>query len=234
MKKTRNILWGLVLIALGVIISLNILNITDINIFFDGWWTLFIIVPSFIGLFKSESKLGNLIGLFIGVGLLLAAQDIIEFGVVFKLALPVILVCIGISLIFKKSKNRSHENVDDKINELNKEKKSSGAEDPDHCTIFAGQTLNFDGEVFTGADLTAVFGGIKCDLRGSIITGDVVINASSVFGGITINVPDNVNVKIKSSSVFGGVSSQKEDKNDDSLPTVYIKAECMFGGVSVL
>lgn len=234
MKKTRNILWGLVLIALGVIISLNILNITDINIFFDGWWTLFIIVPSFIGLFKSESKLGNLIGLFIGVGLLLAAQDIIEFGVVFKLALPVILVCISISLIFKRSKNRSHENVDDKINELNKEKKSSGAEDPDHCTIFAGQTLNFDGEVFTGADLTAVFGGIKCDLRGSIITGDVVINASSVFGGITINVPDNVNVKIKSSSVFGGVSSQKEDKNDDSLPTVYIKAECMFGGVSVL
>ena len=38
----------------GVIFGLNALEITDINIFFDGWWTLFIIVPCFIGLFKDD------------------------------------------------------------------------------------------------------------------------------------------------------------------------------------
>ena len=45
MKKFRNILWGLVLIILGLIFGGNALGITDINLFFDGWWTLFIIVP---------------------------------------------------------------------------------------------------------------------------------------------------------------------------------------------
>ena len=49
MKKIEEILWGVFFIAIGIIIGLNALGITDINIFFDGWWTLFIIVPCFIG-----------------------------------------------------------------------------------------------------------------------------------------------------------------------------------------
>ncbi len=48
MKNLESIVIGLILIAIGVIIGLNTLNITDINIFFDGWWTLFIIIPSII------------------------------------------------------------------------------------------------------------------------------------------------------------------------------------------
>ena len=59
MNKISNLLWGLVFVVLGVIFGLNALEITDINVFFDGWWTLFIIVPCFIGLFKDEDKTGN-------------------------------------------------------------------------------------------------------------------------------------------------------------------------------
>ena len=42
MKKASSILWGIVLIAVGVVLALNVFNIMDINLFFDGWWTLFI------------------------------------------------------------------------------------------------------------------------------------------------------------------------------------------------
>ena len=56
MKKFGNILWGLVFIVVGLIIGLNAMGITNINIFFKGWWTLFIIVPSFIDLLKEENK----------------------------------------------------------------------------------------------------------------------------------------------------------------------------------
>ena len=54
MNKISNLLWGFVFIIVRVIFGLNALEITDINIFFDGWWTLFIIVPCFIGLFKDD------------------------------------------------------------------------------------------------------------------------------------------------------------------------------------
>ena len=54
MKKIGNILWGVVLIIIGLIIGGNALGITHINIFFNGWWTLFIIIPCFIGLFREN------------------------------------------------------------------------------------------------------------------------------------------------------------------------------------
>ena len=99
MKKFGNVLWGIVLIFIGLIIGGNALGITNINIFFDGWWTLFIIIPSFIGLFKDNEKTGNLIGLLIGIILLLACQDLLEFDLIWKLAFPTILVVIGLSII---------------------------------------------------------------------------------------------------------------------------------------
>ena len=69
--KIENILWGILLIILGVIFGLNALEITNIDIFFSGWWTLFIIVPCFIGLFKESDKTGNIIGILFGIVLLL-------------------------------------------------------------------------------------------------------------------------------------------------------------------
>ena len=56
MKNFGNILWGIVLIIIGLIVGGNALGITNIDIFFDGWWTLFIIIPCFIGLFKEREK----------------------------------------------------------------------------------------------------------------------------------------------------------------------------------
>ena len=63
MKKISSIIWGIVLIAAGALFALNALNITDIDIFFDGWWTLFIIVPCAVGLFTEYEKTGNIIGI---------------------------------------------------------------------------------------------------------------------------------------------------------------------------
>ena len=84
MNNIKNILWGIVLVIIGVIIGLNTIGITDIDIFFDGWWTLFIIVPCFIGLFTNKDKTGNIIGLLVGVILLLGMQNIIDFNLIWK------------------------------------------------------------------------------------------------------------------------------------------------------
>ena len=70
MKKIENTVIGLIFIIIGVIIGLNAFHITNIDLFFDGWWTLFIIVPCFIGIITEENKLENIIGLIIGIGLL--------------------------------------------------------------------------------------------------------------------------------------------------------------------
>ena len=98
MKKFENILWGIAFIVVGLILAGNAIGITNIDIFFDGWWTLFIIVPCFIGLFNDSDKTGNVIGLVIGGALLLACQGLLNFEMVWKLVVPVALVIIGVSI----------------------------------------------------------------------------------------------------------------------------------------
>ena len=227
MKKFGNILWGLVFILIGGIIACNAIGITNIDIFFDGWWTMFIIVPCFMGIFKDHDKTGNIIGLLIGLALLLACQGILDFGMVWKLILPAILITIGLSFIFKDVFNNK---VNSEIKKLNK----TSANQDEYCATFAGQDVSFDGEEFKGVTLSAVFGGVKCDLRNSVINDDVVINTSSVFGGIELFVPDNVKIKIKATPIFGGVSDDKKkyNTNQDSH-TIYINATCVFGGVDI-
>ena len=103
----------------------------------------------------------------------------------------------------------------------------------EYCTTFGEQKVNYSKEKFEGCNLTAVFGGIECDLRDAIINGDVVINSSAIFGGITIFVPEGVKVVINSTPIFGGVSNDIKNKNIDAENTLYINATSIFGGVEV-
>lgn len=226
MKRISDIMWGLILIIIGVILGGNALDIFNINLFFDGWWTLFIIVPTFIGLVTEKDKTGNIIGLIIGLFLLLACRELFDFKLIWKLIFPLIFVIIGLSLIFKNNINKE---VSEKIKKLNENLSSNDG----YTATFSGQNLNFDGEEFKGSNLNAIFGGIKLDLRKAIINEDIVINASSIFGGIDIYIPDNCKVKIKSNSIFGGVSNNKKCNVDDNSYTIYINASCMFGGVEI-
>ena len=223
MKKTRNVLWGIIFIIIGLIFGLNALEITNINIFFDGWWTLIIIIPSFIDLFKEEGRTGNLIGLLIGILLLLCSQDILSFELVLKLIVPITLIIIGISFIFKDTINKK---IKDEMKKLNKN-------DEEYCATFGGQNIDFSNEEFKGCNMTAVFGGIDCDLKNRIINDDIVINVSAIFGGVDIKVPSNVKVKVASTPIFGGVSNERKNPKDEKAKTIYVNATCIFGGVDI-
>jgi len=222
MKKVENILWGVIFIIIGLILGLNAVGITNIDIFFEGWWTLFIIVPSVVSIAKNYKDASAYIWLIIGIALLLAAQGIIDMSIIGKLILPAVLVAIGVEIIFKDTVSSK---VNSKIDELNKSNKE------EFYATFSGQKLNFAGDDFNGVSLNAIFGGIDLDLKNANIVEDKIINATSVFGGINILVPENINIQVKSTSIFGGVNNKT--KNKEEQPTIYVKAFCLFGGVDI-
>ena len=224
MKKISTVIWGIVLIAAGALFALNALNITNIDIFFDGWWTLFIIVPCAVGLFTEREKTGNIIGIAVGAFLLLCCQDILSFSMLWKLLVPAIIVIVGLKMVFTGL-------FGNKANEIIAKIKQDGGETKVGCATFSGCDLNYDSEVFEGAELTATFGGVKCDLRNSIIEKDCAIQVSAIFGGIDILVPDNVNVKVSSNCIFGGISNKTALHKE--APTIYVSGTCMFGGVEI-
>lgn len=224
MNRLTNFLWGLVLIVIGLVLGLNALGITDINIFFRGWWTLFIIVPCFIGLFKPTGKWGNFIGLVVGIFLLLGAQGLISFELILKLLVPGVLIAIGLGVMFNGLITSS---ISKKIKSVDK----NGLES--YTATFSEQKVDKSNEEFRGANLDAVFGSVVLDLQKAIVTQDQVINCSCIFGGITILVPNNVNVKVKSTPIFGGVENKIANNRVENAPTIYISAFCMFGGVNI-
>ena len=226
MKKFSGIIWGIVLIAIGVIFAGNSMHWFDIDVFFDGWWTLFIIIPCSIGLITDKEKMGSLIGLIVGVLLLLACQDVIAFDMFWKLLVPIIIILIGISLIFRNIFNKS---ICDDIEKLNKKLEKDG----EITSVFSSQSIDYKDKEFKGINMSAVFGSIDLDLRNAKIKEDVVIKASAVFGGIDILVSDDVNVILKSNSIFGGADNKKKDGKKDKKPTIYVDANCVFGGLDI-
>lgn len=218
-----NILWGLVFIVVGVIFGLNALEITNITIFFDGWWTLFIIVPCFIGLFKTEGRKTNFIGLIIGICLLLGCQDIVDFNIMWKLLGPIVLILIGLSFFFKDSINQKVKNEIKKLN-----KKIS----KEYSAVFGEQKLNFANEELPNSELLSVFGSLKADLNTATIKDKTLLNVSAIFGSVTLYVPEDINVKITATPIFGSVKDNRASVKE-SKATVYIDATCMFGSIDI-
>lgn len=226
MKKMGNILWGIILIALGVIIGLKTLGICDLNIFFKGWWTLFIIVPSFVSIIKDEEKTGSLIAFLIGVALLLSSRDIIDFSLIWKLLLPIIFVIIGLTIIFKDSFKSS---IKKELKEVKKDKNSK-----EITATFSEQKVNYDDETFNGATINAIFGSVKLDLRKAKIKKDALIDTTSIFGGVEILLPKDVNVKVASTSVFGSTDNKiKNEKENEKSKNLYINSTNIFGGTEI-
>lgn len=225
MKDYTKYIIGFLLIFIGLILGLNAFGITNINLFFSGWWTLFIIIPSLVGLINDKEKTSSLIFLIIGVWLFLAERDLIEYELLIKLLLPVILISIGLLLVFKDVLSINGKEIK-KINANNKESNN-------YIAVFGSQDLKFEDEKVENLDLKSLFGGIKLDLRVAKIEKDIVINTLSVFGGIDIYVPDDVKVKVSSTPFFGGVEVKRGKQSSKKEITIYLNSVCIFGGVDV-
>ena len=102
-KYVSGVVWGAVLVVVGILLMLSAFNIIDFNLFFEGWWTLFIIIPCLVGVITEEDKNGYVIGLIVGVLLLLSAQDLISFEMLWKIFVPAVVIVIGIGLIMKNT-----------------------------------------------------------------------------------------------------------------------------------
>lgn len=262
-RSTTGFIWGLIIIALGVLIGAKAFG-ADFDIFFDGWWTLFIIIPSAIGLFERGNRTGSAIGLAIGIMLLSVAQGYIEWNMFGKLIVAFIFVVIGIKLIFDESRRNkngtessytytydstntdntdntnstsSSSNTYSNNNNANFNSGSSGhSYDTNINAIFSGKNLNYSGMYFGGVAVTAIFGGIDINLRNAIIDKDVIIDVTAIFGGIDIYVPSNVRVVSNCTAIFGGVDNKTVTPSMTegmNMPTIYVNGACIFGGVDI-
>ena len=226
--RVGRVLWGLFFIVVGIGIGGQVFGVWHFNLFFDGWWTLFIIVPCFISIIQQGFNTGNTFGLLVGVMLLLWRQGTFPGVNLGALIFPVLLVFIGLSILFHKSFYHHHHHDGSQDGGC---RNKDGIRD--YTAVFGGQNIKIENEEFPGADITAVFGGVELDLRSARITQDAVIDVTAVFGGADIFVPNGVNIKVASTPIFGGVSNKTGSANVQGAHTIFINGTCIFGGVTI-
>lgn len=222
-SKFANVLWGIIFIAVGIFYAGDNLNLWNFNLFFHGWWTLFIIIPCLISIVENGFNTGNVVGLTIGVLLLLSSQGIVNSRIVAKLVFPAILILIGIKIIFRDSFNKTTK----KSINMNIDRETC----LEYTSIFGSQKETYPNEQFRGASILAILGGMELNLQNAIINEDIIINSTIIFGSVDIIVPNSVNVKISSVPIFGGADNKARPCMNDDAPTIYINATCIFGGL---
>jgi predicted membrane protein len=219
--KITSVLWGLFWIVLGLTIAGNAFDWWDVSLFFSGWWTMFIIIPCGISILSHGFGNFATIGLVVGVLLLLNCQSRIEGEDLRRLLVPMVLVLIGINLIVRNLLSGGR-NV-----------KVTYTKEACRAAVFGAIRIIYPNTKYFGGELDAIFGGVTLDLRGAIIDENIIINTTSIFGGIDIYAPDNVKVKVISTSFFGGVGNKVRRQTKEGCPIIYLNATCMFGGVDI-
>lgn len=214
--KIANILWGLALIAIGIIVGGKVIGL-ELSISFGDWWPLLIIFPCFVSMLRNGPGPVNVILMLCGVLLLLEAREKIDKEMIANILLPAVFIVIGVFLLFGSIVTGERRRYHGRLL---------------YTATFAGNVVvPSDGGVFQGCAAEAVFGGLDLDLRSMEIENGAVIDAVGIFGGVDILVPPGVNVKLKRTALFGGAKNRTGSHGGETV--LYVNALCMFGGVDI-
>lgn len=218
---------GGILIAAAVLLAGNLFDWWDVDLVFKGWWAvLFIFLPCFIGIITKGFHVFDFCGVVLGVLCFLAARGIIqEWNLVWQIMIPVILLAIGLSFIFKKRLTSEARSKAESYEKSNSVKESYSA-------VFSSNTPNVPADT-KSISCSAVFGSINLDLTNLTFEDEVFVDLEAVFGGINIAVPKGIKIISSIDGIFGGVD-YKIDKDETSTKVLYLTGEAVFGGIDVV
>ncbi len=209
-------------IAVGAVFLLQSLNIMHLGNFIGDWWPIIIIIVGFTKL-QNDDRRNGAIMFVVGLILLSATLNFINWGSIFKLW-PLAILYVGVSMLLK-SKGKSGltfstvATIDDDFVQAS--------------AIFGGVEKVVHSDKFKGASVMALFGGVELDLTEvKAIESGCVINVTALFGGAEIRVPKNWNVIVTGTPIFGGVEDKSKGGEEDSI-NVTLNATVAFGGLEI-
>ncbi|MCZ7533856.1 MAG: cell wall-active antibiotics response protein [Acidimicrobiia bacterium] len=208
---------GSVIVAVGVILLLDNLDVLKASDVFASWWPVFVIVAGLLMWIANPRRwAAPLIVTAVGVALLLSALDIVDVG---DFLWPAILVFVGLLVIFRfGQRDRTAETKDTVSN----------------FTVFSGSKLASRSQHFEGGSLSVLFGGIEFDLSNAELAPDATIEVFTAFGATEITVPAGWHVDLRGFPIFGGLeNATKKDSLSSSAPTLVVNATAMFGAVEI-
>ncbi len=102
--------------------------------------------------------------------------------------------------------------------------------------LFGGSEIKDRSRHFTYADVSTIFGGATLDLWEARIDEQATVDATALFGGVDILVPEGWRVTMRGVPVFGGYQDKTHNymtSLPDQAPILHVNTTSIFGGVTV-
>ncbi len=242
--RTGPVLFGVVVVALGVVWLLRNLGVVEVDIgdAIATYWPVVLVIWGVDALASAVSvRRGNgdrragvswgsaLVGLILlGLGLVLLGRNLgyywVSLSVLWRVFWPAVIILIGWSLI-------------------------RGAAGPGgtHWAVMSGIELKNPGWRVEDGNYTALMGGVDLDLSvADIPDGKTQLGLTAIMGGIDVKVPSGIDVECEGTAILGGVKFFDEEGGgiissrrtaqrgaEGSRKKVVIRAWTLMGGVEV-
>jgi len=218
---------GIILVLVGIFLVMRNTGIFPSfidNIIFS-WPMLLVTIGLVITIGSSGGKTSGIIVMAVGAFFLIPNIFRETFDV--NMFWPSIFIIIGIVFIFSKKRGWNSVSTTPQ----------TGDDYIDYIHVFSGGERQIVSDNFKGGKVTAVFGGSEIDLtKATLAPGVSELELACVFGGTTIIVPDNWNVKIDVVPVLGGFGDSRKlnpGRIIDTTKQLIIKGAVVFGGGEV-
>jgi len=221
--------WGALFIAFGVVLLLNNLELTSIDLgdVISKYWPVLLLFWGFEAVFDRKSNTDLLGGGFLFLlGVLLLGRNLnlfkFDFSWLWGAIWPVILILIGVNLI-----------------------QGAKGEGKTNWAIMGGVDKSKTPWKLEDGNFLALMGGISLDLNTAILEEkEYFLNCTAVMGGIEIKVPQRIKVTCEGNAILGSIEFFKEgsggiygsikaEANPDAKTTVHIYGRVIMGGIEV-
>lgn len=227
---TPQLVFGLFVMALGVILGLDSLGIADAGYILRFWPVALIMLGVTIGSRpEPNSRFWGFVWTFVGSWLLLRSLDVIQVGF-WQLFWPTLLLLVGGNLVLKTLRQTGHV-------------RPPNSASADRLFAMMSETKRrFDGKPFEGAYMNAFMGGCQLDLRRAVVPpGETrVVEVFGVMVGHEIKVPPEWTVTLDVTPIMGEVKDKRTPvlmppplAGTPGPPTILVRGSVVMGEVKV-
>jgi hypothetical protein len=220
---TGRVILGLVVMWLGVLWTLDNLDILDSEPILRFWPVAVIAVgmAKLLGIFSPRNVIAGSLFTVVGMWLLLNQLDVIHVGL--WTLWPLALVAIGIGMLSRTSWRPNDPTGP-----------GSHANKLSSFAFMSGVDRKVASNDFRGGDATAVMGGVKLDLKGAKpVEGGAILDLLVCWGGIEIYVPDTWKVVNEATVVMGGLEDQSKIPPAEARDVLILRGLVIMGGVEI-
>lgn len=208
--------FGLLVVAVGVILLLDNAGTLDAWEIFGTWWPAVVILAGVLTFAANPRHWPvALIITAVGTAFLLSNLGVVDAG---EFIIPAAIIGVGLLVLFGRGMG-SRTEAGDRVNSFN---------------VFSGSELASHSKQFQGGSISAIFGGAEVDLRDAAPAVDAQLDVFTAFGGVELKVPEGWQVVVKGLPLFGGIENATvKDTLTADAPKLSVSATVLFGGLEI-